>query len=364
MANGAQLILDAANRAIQAQTPVTNLLQGVRAGQGIQRNLLAQRAAEQQLGQQQALAPLEQQLVGQQIQEGDLAIQQRQAALDALGVPDVPTAKQVAFNTAKIAALPSLDQKLNQIQEMKQTAISQGRTTENLDELESAFNTSEQAGDELLNAGIQAFQQTGLLTPQEEITARADAQIAKAEEAAEKKTANQLKAELKAEETVFDRSTKLRGELSKASSEFDKVDSAFGRVEASIEAPSAAGDLALIFNFMKMLDPGSVVREGEFATAQNAAGVPERVRNTYANLLSGERLSDKQRQDFVSQARRLFKRSEADNKKDVEKIVSIGKQFGVSRENILGSAVEEVPPPETAPQATRIRFDAQGNIIQ
>jgi len=32
---------------------------------------------------------------------------------------------------------------------------------------------------------------------------------------------------------------------------------------------------------MKILDPGSVVREGEFATAQNSAGIPERIRAKY-----------------------------------------------------------------------------------
>jgi len=39
-----------------------------------------------------------------------------------------------------------------------------------------------------------------------------------------------------------------------------------------------------------MLDPGSVVRESEFATAQNAAGVPDQVRNMYNKVLSGTRL--------------------------------------------------------------------------
>jgi hypothetical protein len=36
--------------------------------------------------------------------------------------------------------------------------------------------------------------------------------------------------------------------------------------------PSAAGDLSLMFSYMKMLDPGSVVRETEQALATNAAG--------------------------------------------------------------------------------------------
>jgi hypothetical protein len=86
---------------------------------------------------------------------------------------------------------------------------------------------------------------------------------------------------------------KFRKEYSDQTKGYQEVKSAYGRVLASQE--TAAGDLALIFNYMKMLDPGSVVREGEFATAQNAAGVPDRIKNLYNNLNRGERLKSSQR---------------------------------------------------------------------
>jgi len=87
---------------------------------------------------------------------------------------------------------------------------------------------------------------------------------------------------------------------------FIGVRDASNRVEASAKDPSAAGDLSLIFNFMKILDPGSVVREGEFANAQNSAGIPERIRAKYNSVIAGERLSDKTRKDFLDRSRRLF----------------------------------------------------------
>jgi len=155
-----------------------------------------------------------------------------------------------------------------------------------------------------------------------------DAEIKKQEERVTKETAE--------EKDVFVRAEKLRAEISKASTEFNKINSAFGRIEASSEDPSAAGDLALIFNFMKMLDPGSVVRESEFATAANSVGVPDRVRNQYNRVLTGERLAEKQRADFLNQAGKIFTRSQKDNKEAVDKIVDIGDQFGVSRDQLLG----------------------------
>lgn len=92
--------------------------------------------------------------------------------------------------------------------------------------------------------------------------------------------------------------------------EFQSQVTSLGRVIASAENPTAAGDLALIFNFMKVLDPGSTVREGEFATAQNAGSVGSRIRALYNSVVKGTRLTPDQRADFVSRATALYKNAE------------------------------------------------------
>lgn len=114
------------------------------------------------------------------------------------------------------------------------------------------------------------------------------------------------KAEKPGEDKSFDNETKLRKEFTDATKDFVKVRDAYSRVAVSAKDPSAAGDLALIFNYMKILDPGSTVREGEFASAQNAAGVPDQVRNLFNRVMSGERLGVEQRGDFVDRAQRLY----------------------------------------------------------
>ena len=84
---------------------------------------------------------------------------------------------------------------------------------------------------------------------------------------------------------------KLRKEFEGNAKPHLEVRRGYERVLASKD--DAAGDISLIFGFMKMLDPGSVVREGEFATAQNAAGIPDQIKNAYNRALSGERLNPK-----------------------------------------------------------------------
>ncbi|UXY14758.1 hypothetical protein N8I74_15755 [Chitiniphilus purpureus] len=83
---------------------------------------------------------------------------------------------------------------------------------------------------------------------------------------------------------------------------FNDVRQSYLTIKGVAANPSAPNDIALIFSYMKMLDPGSVVREGEFATAQNAAGIPDRIRNVYNKAISGERLNPGQRNEFVRSA--------------------------------------------------------------
>lgn len=85
--------------------------------------------------------------------------------------------------------------------------------------------------------------------------------------------------------------------------DFNTIETAYRKIEQAEKNPSAAGDLSLIFSYMKILDPSSTVREGEFANAQNAAGVPDQIMNLYNRAKSGERLNPQQRKDFINQAK-------------------------------------------------------------
>lgn len=157
----------------------------------------------------------------------------------------------------------------------------------------------------------------------------------------------------------------LRKEYWGENKEYRSVRDAYNRVKAT--SANAAGDLALIFNYMKILDPGSTVREGEFATAQNATGVPDRVVNLYNNLIKGTRLGEVQRKQFKREAKKLFEPMKKTEAKSRAFLSSIAKRRGLNLNNIFrepeveeettiietpeGTAVEERvevknPPPE------------------
>lgn len=105
-------------------------------------------------------------------------------------------------------------------------------------------------------------------------------------------------------------------------------------------AITGVNDISLIFAFMKMLDPGSVVRESEFATAENAGGVPDTVRAVWNKLLGTGKLSANVRNNFVSQAKKIFNKSKVTAEGALRPILKRAKKFGLNavdiRDAILG----------------------------
>ena len=143
---------------------------------------------------------------------------------------------------------------------------------------------------------------------------------------------------------------RFRKEYNDQTQPYQTVKSAYGRVLSSDD--SAVGDLSLIFGYMKMLDPGSVVREGEFATAQNAAGVPERIMNIYNKLITGERLNASQRNSFKGQAKNLYSSALESEKTVRTGLERIATGYGLNTNNIFYTAAETAPVAQTSPTAT------------
>ena len=69
---------------------------------------------------------------------------------------------------------------------------------------------------------------------------------------------------------------------------------------------TGAGDLSFIFQYMKMLDPRSVVREGEFETAKRTGGIPASVWAAYEGIKNGRLLSAQVKADFLSAASKMY----------------------------------------------------------
>ena len=88
--------------------------------------------------------------------------------------------------------------------------------------------------------------------------------------------------------------------------DFNTAPTQYNKLLSSAKQKSAAGDMSMIFTYMKILDPTSVVREGEQATAKEAGAVPDKVLNFYNKAVTGQKLTATQRADFVSTGTKLY----------------------------------------------------------
>lgn len=78
------------------------------------------------------------------------------------------------------------------------------------------------------------------------------------------------------------------------------------RIEINVGDFSPAGDFALIFNWMKLLDQGSVVRESEFKQAKRIGSIKARAEQKLAEISGAGGLSESQRNDFIVRSQKIM----------------------------------------------------------
>lgn len=126
---------------------------------------------------------------------------------------------------------------------------------------------------------------------------------------------------------------------------FQEQSAANGRIEAAAKDATGASDVALVFNYMKMLDPGSVVREGEFATAENTGGLDDKIVGMYNRLLSGERLTPDIRENFLKMAKRIYEDAERQYSETERQYKEIAKRNGFPESTIIDFRYQGGNPP-------------------
>lgn len=108
---------------------------------------------------------------------------------------------------------------------------------------------------------------------------------------------------------------------------FKEVRSAWDQISTALSNPSGANDLAAATKFMKLLDPGSVVRESELAMAMQATGALDRFTNYHNQLINGQKLTPNQRKDFFAAGKALHDAARSRYDQTVNQYQGIAKQY-------------------------------------
>jgi hypothetical protein len=119
--------------------------------------------------------------------------------------------------------------------------------------------------------------------------------------------------------------------------DFNDMKSAYGQVISALDQGSPIGDVAGATKVMKLLDPGSVVRESELGIAMAASGRMDRLKYYFDNWASGNKLTPTQRNDFKALSNELYAAAgQAYNQKRGE-YLDFGSSTGVDLDKALGA---------------------------
>ncbi|CAK0764326.1 hypothetical protein CCP3SC15_300014 [Gammaproteobacteria bacterium] len=147
--------------------------------------------------------------------------------------------------------------------------------------------------------------------------------------------------------TNFSQEQQLRSQFDTLAKDFITIRDSYRRIKTSVKNESPAGDLALIYNYMKMLDPGSVVRESEFAAAASTGTYGEKIQAAAKRVVNGERLTASQRNDFLSSTDNLFNEQKSGFNSLKKKYSLIADEYGLSPERVI-SGFDIVDPIDNA----------------
>lgn len=118
----------------------------------------------------------------------------------------------------------------------------------------------------------------------------------------------------KAEADLFDQGNRLRKDYMADIKDYRTYGQNLSNLLSYARQGNGVSDVALLYAFNKMLDPTSVVREGEFRNAQSTEGLPTQVANYLQQIRSGERLSPSQRADIVRTGLAVFAEREKEQR--------------------------------------------------
>jgi hypothetical protein len=150
---------------------------------------------------------------------------------------------------------------------------------------------------------------------------------------------------------------KLGDDYRAQSKNFKDVMDAERRVTSALKSAttSAAATLAAGTSFMKLLDPGSVVRESELGMALAATGVFDRATNYFNTLQSGRVLTKSQAEDFGKITKQIVEAAKDGQRKVDTHFSDVAKNYKLRPENVVQ---------DLGQQSTVLRFDANGNPVK
>jgi len=139
----------------------------------------------------------------------------------------------------------------------------------------------------------------------------------------------------------FGDANQLRGDYEKSIADFTQRQDAFATMNSVANQGTALGDIALVTQFFKTIDPQSTVRQSEFDSAAGARGVTGSLRQAIKQAQTGEILSPQQRQELIAAAAPYYEQSMATAQDTYERFGGFAEPYGLRNDNVVYDPVRE-----------------------
>lgn len=133
----------------------------------------------------------------------------------------------------------------------------------------------------------------------------------------------------------FTQANALRDEFGKLTADFRVVQSAYENIRSAAKANDGAGDMSLLYSYVKLLDPTSVVRESEFATAAASGSFGERVQGAVNRIMSGARMPETLRDSFIREAKNLYGNQRKAHDSIADQYEGLAKRFNIDPDKVV-----------------------------
>jgi hypothetical protein len=138
---------------------------------------------------------------------------------------------------------------------------------------------------------------------------------------------------------TFSNENTLRDEYTTQTAPFRTISDAYKKIMST--ADNGAGDMSLLYQYVKLLDPNSVVRESEFATAAASGSFGERVQGEVNRILSGQRMAPSLRKSFRNEATNIYNNQRNSAEQTAERYRGLAESYSLDPARVVVETPDE-----------------------
>jgi hypothetical protein len=136
----------------------------------------------------------------------------------------------------------------------------------------------------------------------------------------------------------------LRDDLRKDVEKFSLTKQGWENIETFYTNPGGVSDYALAVGFAKILDPGSVAREGEVKAVANSGSLSDALKSQIINALNGQgKLPESVRADIANLSREMYVKKIPEAQSIIENYKRIAAKAGLELEDIYSGQPFSMP---------------------